>query len=188
MEIRARYSLIAGGLVAGCVWVNALWLQEGRHPAPLFAAAPLPTSSAIAPESGAMPVLTPANAPLSAELQPLSAVLEAPAPVASAVVSPVPSTKRLTGERLAMLQGALFEMGFYDGPVDGIDGPRTHFAVLSYRKAHGLEATGAADEGLLAHARNANGEGLAVARSEPVSAEQRATAERRPRGPDSNSL
>lgn len=159
MTIRARYSLVACGVVAGVVWVNALWLQEGRHPAPLFGAAP--QVSAAAPST--------AEGPGAVRLETEAAVPQQ----AIFVTPPAPPSKPLEGERLALLQRALFEMGFYDGPVDGIDGPRTHFAVLSYRKAHGLEAIPVADEALLAHAGRANGEGLAVARPEPLSAGQR---------------
>lgn len=158
MKFMARSSVAACGLVAGAVWVNALWLQEGRHPAPLFSAAPQ-ISAAMPPGDK-----VPHAAPLKAKAAGRQTAVSAPLPVPS---------ESLEGARLALLQRALFEMGFYDGPVDGIDGPRTHFAVMSYRKAHGLAAIPAGDEALLAHARRANGEGLAVARPVPLSTGER---------------
>jgi len=173
MQIRASHSLIAGGLVAGSVWVNALWMQEGRHPAPLFSSVPVATSAIAPPQKQPPALITPDAAPLPAQLQAGTLKASEQASVASSVPPAASSGKPLEASRLAMLQSALFEMGFYDGPVDGIDGPRTHFAIVTYQKAHGLEATAIADDSLLAHARKANGGGVAVARPEPLTAEQR---------------
>jgi peptidoglycan hydrolase-like protein with peptidoglycan-binding domain len=115
--VRRRLNLDLAAVIAigaaGTVWINALWLQEGRHPAPLFAAASQAAQSQTRVEAAA---------------------------------------------RMRELQRGLRDLGFYDGPVDGIDGPRTRLAISAYRKAHGLDATGSADEALLRHVRLASRE------------------------------
>ena len=156
MKVRARKSIAISALLVGTVWVNALWLQEGRHPAPLFA--------------------VPAQLPAVLSAQGPATASGGAANIATAAADPAPSANKsppLRGEQLASLQRALFDMGFYDGAIDGLDGPRTHYAVMSYRKAHGLAPVAVADEALLAHARKSNGDGPAVRRPQPLSAEQR---------------
>jgi len=51
------------------------------------------------------------------------------------------------------VQGRLRAMGFNPGPVDGIVGPLTENAAQQYRRARGLEATGAVDGNLLVQLR-----------------------------------
>jgi peptidoglycan hydrolase-like protein with peptidoglycan-binding domain len=113
--VRRRLNLDLAAVIAigaaGTVWINALWLQEGRHPAPLFAAAPQASQTQTRIEAAA---------------------------------------------KLRELQSGLRDLGFYDGPVDGIDGPRTRLAIAAYRKAHGLDAAGSADEALRRHVRLAS--------------------------------
>lgn len=112
----------------GAVWVNALWFQEGRHPAPLFA-----TSRTDA-------------GPVTASLPKLQ-VIEPDRPLAN-----LPESDRAA--IIAELQRGLLMLGFYDGPVDGTSGPRTGAAVAAYQKAHGLPASdGEADYRLLQHVR-----------------------------------
>lgn len=47
-----------------------------------------------------------------------------------------------TGNDVAEVQARLQELGFYQGPVDGRFGPRTHQAVLQFQRARGLQPTG----------------------------------------------
>jgi len=110
VEVRRRLNLDVAAVIAigaaATVWVNALWLQEGRHPAPLFAAAPSASQSKARAEAAA---------------------------------------------KMRELQRGLHDLGFYDGPVDGIDGPRTHLAIAAYRKANGLDGAGWDNEALRRH-------------------------------------
>lgn len=55
-------------------------------------------------------------------------VRQAPATSSSAVSAP-------SDPDVARLQSALRDAGFYDGPVDGVKGPRTDQALADYRKA-----------------------------------------------------
>jgi peptidoglycan hydrolase-like protein with peptidoglycan-binding domain len=50
------------------------------------------------------------------------------------------------GDQVRPLQGDLQEHGFPMGDIDGVYGPRTRAAVATFQTAHGLAATGTADE------------------------------------------
>ncbi|MDJ0931806.1 peptidoglycan-binding domain-containing protein [Breoghania sp.] len=45
-------------------------------------------------------------------------------------------------ELVTDLQNSLTRMGYYAGPVDGLDGPRTQDAIRAYERASGLAVTG----------------------------------------------
>lgn len=66
---------------------------------------------------------------------------EVMAPVAAA---PAPS------ELLLDLQSGLKRMGYYSGPIDGLNGPRTEDAIRAYERASGLAVTGRPSHGLRA--------------------------------------
>lgn len=120
--MRRRLNLDFAAVVAvgaaGAVWINALWLQEGPHPAPLFSVE-LPAARS-----------SPANAG--------------------------PQTRTDVAARMRDLQRGLRALGFYDGPVDGIDGPRTRMAIAAYQKANGLDGSGVADQALYRQVRLAS--------------------------------
>src|SRR5262245_27708937 len=80
--------------------INALFLQSGPHPAPIFANKPLPAPAASATVAPVMP---------KARSSDLTAVVAKPR--SDAVV--------------AEIQRELARKGFYDGTPDGIYGPRT---------------------------------------------------------------
>ena len=95
---RTALFLLGAGVAA-----NALFLQSGPHPAPLFAAE------------------EPAE---SADLAEPDALVEA-------------------------LQSELKAAGYYEGPVDGLAGPETEAAIVTFERASGREATGAVRPELL---------------------------------------
>jgi len=47
------------------------------------------------------------------------------------------------------VQQDLAHDGYYNGPVDGVVGPRTRAAIAAYQQDNGLPVTGAIDQGLL---------------------------------------
>ncbi|HTL90202.1 MAG TPA: glucose-6-phosphate dehydrogenase assembly protein OpcA, partial [Leptolyngbya sp.] len=61
-------------------------------------------------------------------------------------------------------QRLLAMMGFYTGPVDGIDGPRTEAAIQAAQSTYGLEVNGQSSPELLTKLR----EGLAKRKGEPL--------------------
>ena len=107
---------VIGGAIVSAVAVNAVFLQDGDHPAPLFA----------------------------------------PSGAGQAAVPLPPRPGPRPDALLAQLQGELKAMGLYDGPVDGLDGPRSQAAISAYQKAQALPASGHGDEKLLQHMRLAN--------------------------------
>jgi len=104
------------------IFINALFLQRGPHPAPIFATP--------APVAQAAPVALP---------RPRAAVPAAtPATVAR-------SQAQIIGD----IQRELGHKGFYDGTVDGIWGAKTDAAARDFVQAAGLKIKAEANEGLL---------------------------------------
>jgi peptidoglycan hydrolase-like protein with peptidoglycan-binding domain len=99
--------LASGGLALICATIatNALYLQGGQHPAPLF--------------------VTRHGDPEPAE-----------APRGDLIVQAV--------------QQALTTAGYYSGPVDGVAGPQTRAAILSFERDSGRTETGQATADLIA--------------------------------------
>ncbi|MEW5421409.1 peptidoglycan-binding protein [Amorphus sp. 3PC139-8] len=129
LALRRRTLVAIGGcvLVFGFIVTNALFLQPGPHPAPLFASAPeLQTSADGMGSTQVASTTTPA----------------APAQPAPAEAPP--------DNLVAAIQTALAERGLYSGTVDGMMGPATRTAIAAYETKAGLEATGAPSVGLLA--------------------------------------
>ncbi|HEU5019353.1 MAG TPA: peptidoglycan-binding domain-containing protein [Pseudolabrys sp.] len=112
------------------IFINALFLQRGPHPAPIFASRPLVHSvRKIA--------LPPARvAPPPARVTP------APPPVAAA-----PHDDR--GQLVADIQQELGRKGFYDGPIDGLWGAKTDAAVRAFEQAAGIKLETQASDHLL---------------------------------------
>jgi peptidoglycan hydrolase-like protein with peptidoglycan-binding domain len=117
---------IALGVVAlavGAILINALHLQPGPHPAPIFKIRPRPVA---APEASAVPL---------------------PRPAARAdAVSP---TGRARADVVADIQRELAKRNFYDGPADGISGPKTDAAIRDFIQAAGLKLAAEPSEDLL---------------------------------------
>jgi peptidoglycan hydrolase-like protein with peptidoglycan-binding domain len=142
-----------GGLMAAAaivsIFVNALFLQHGPHPAPIFAARPQP-------------------------LQPAPVALPRPRAVepAAAPAAPARSQVQIVGD----IQRELGRKGFYDGANDGIWGAKTDAAARYFAQAAGLKINVEAGEALL-HAivtsgtTKAHGAGApAPARNDPIAA------------------
>src|SRR5205814_5125569 len=98
------------------VLINALYLQPGPHPAPIFAIKPRPVSAANATGAVRIP---------------------RPRPGDAAKTDP---GVRAQAEIIADIQRELERRGFYDGPIDGFHGPRTDAAIRDFEKAAGLKA------------------------------------------------
>src|SRR6266566_751977 len=54
------------------------------------------------------------------------------------------------GSVVARVQERLARAGYYRGPIDGLMGPRTRYAIRVYERTHGLPADGIIDRRLLA--------------------------------------
>jgi hypothetical protein len=140
------YVLAAVTAVLGGIGVNALLLQRGRHPAPLFGR---PTAPAPAPAVSAAPP------PPQAAQEPAREAPAAPAPAAEPPARPAPSDSSaardtdpigalLRGEnqpedgRLVLAaQNALIKLG-YPVKADGAQSATTKQAIHDFERAHGL--------------------------------------------------
>jgi peptidoglycan hydrolase-like protein with peptidoglycan-binding domain len=128
---RPRDSIAAIVALAAAVTIliNALFMQSGPHPAPIFANKPPPPAQ---------------PAPVVAAPQPVSAKIEAP-PAA-----------RVRSDTVANIQRELSRRGFFDGVSDGVYGPKTDAAVRDFEQAAGLRASAEPNELLLAAITRSN--------------------------------
>ena len=118
--------IAAGGIVM--ILINALFLQSGPHPAPIFANKP-----PVAPVASNS--LTPADVAL-----PRRRPVEAPA---------IAPSVRPRAEVLTDIQRELARRGFYDGAADGIYGLKTDAAIRDFEQVAGLRASAEPNEALL---------------------------------------
>ena len=104
------------------IFINALFLQNGPHPAPIFAARPL------------LHQAVPAASPRQTATQP--------------IVTP-DGTAQSRARLIADIQRELGRKGFYDGAADGIWGAKTDAATRDFVQAAGLKINPEASDGLL---------------------------------------
>src|SRR5262245_32297627 len=98
--------------------INALFLQKGPHPAPIFATRPLLQKEAMLPAR--------------------------PSGAQSHLGSDLAAQARV--QLIANIQRELSRKGFYDGPSDGIWGSKTDAAVRDFLQASGVKANPDANE------------------------------------------
>lgn len=115
-----------GGLMATvaifAIFINALFLQRGPHPAPIFATR-LPA------------------------VQTTPVILPRPRAVAPTIAPP--TVARSQAQVIGDIQRGLSYKGFYDGTVDGIWGAKTDAAARDFVQAARLKINADASEGLL---------------------------------------
>ncbi|WP_229729214.1 peptidoglycan-binding domain-containing protein [Agaricicola taiwanensis] len=116
--------------------VNALALQNGTHPAPIFS----PSAAAPTPAVPAVPMPPQRQTHVSGP-----AATATPPAVPAITGSAGPSQKDV----LLGVQAELARLGRYDGPVDGLYGPKTEFAIREYERATGKAPTGEASQNML---------------------------------------
>lgn len=132
---REFVGLVMASVATVWIFTNALFLQKGPHPAPIFAARPV-THQAV-PLAPPRPEVVAPNTPL-----PLPAPAVAPAPATAA--APMNRTQLISS-----IQRELNRRGFYDGVVDGVWGAHTDAAVRDFIQATGAKVTPDANEALL---------------------------------------
>jgi len=145
---RDAVALLAAAAGSGAIAVNALMMQSGPHPAPLFAL------------RQALPEAAPGAEALSRQR-----------PVPAEVARAEPRQPRPRAELVADIQRSLARRGFYDGAVDGIYGPKTDAAVRDFAQAAQLKVGGEPTEAVLASILNSS---IKEARPAPAASMTRA--------------
>jgi peptidoglycan hydrolase-like protein with peptidoglycan-binding domain len=124
--LRPRDSIaaVAAGAAVVTILVNALFMQSGPHPAPIFSTKPAPV---VAPLTDSVATLMPGRKPVAA-----------------------PPPARPKSDTVVEIQRELSKHGFYDGPADGFYGPKTDAAIRDFEQAAGLRPSAEPTETLLA--------------------------------------
>jgi peptidoglycan hydrolase-like protein with peptidoglycan-binding domain len=137
---RESVALIMVTVAIFAIVLNALLLQKGPHPAPIFANRPLlPQETTIAPRLSSTQPATP-EASNQGRLQ-----------------------------LVANIQRELSRKGFYDGPADGIWGAKTDTAVRDFLQTAGLKTNAEASDGLLRAITTSNVKPASIAAAPPPS-------------------
>ncbi|HWM80529.1 MAG TPA: peptidoglycan-binding domain-containing protein [Pseudolabrys sp.] len=127
--------------------VNALFLQPGQHPAPIFALERQPAPVAALDPAPPRPRVVEA-APPAISPAPSVPAASVPAPVAKPAPVAAPSPRN-RGDIITDIQRELARKGFYDAAVDGIWGSRTDMAIRDFAQAAGLRFAPEASEDVL---------------------------------------
>jgi peptidoglycan hydrolase-like protein with peptidoglycan-binding domain len=115
-------------IAAGAILVNALYRQPGPHPAPIFAIKPRPIASE--PAGGVVPAMPRARPENIAAARPEAAA-------------------RGRADIITDIQRELSRRNLYDGPVDGMIGPKTDAAIRDFETSAKLKVTGEPSEDVL---------------------------------------
>jgi len=120
--------LVAAG-AATAILVNALFLQPGPHPAPIWAYKTRPVAD-----------------PTPVPARPRAVTTQLAAPAAPAVDA---GQVRTRTEIISDIQRELGKRGFYDGAIDGVWGAKTDAATRDFAQAAGIRSPVEANDDLL---------------------------------------
>jgi len=137
---RAIGGFVTFGVIFSFVAANALWYQPRHHPAPLLATRMFEDAKATRamPDiANDEPGVTTFKIERQSDEQPIETA-EKPEP------SPL----------IREIQTALAGRGLYDGPADGLTGPKTEAAILFFEQTEGMAETGEASKALLARLKH----------------------------------
>jgi len=138
--------LFVMALTATAIVSNAMFLQNVRHPQPLFATRPPLVVDRSTPQPPQPPM-----PPHRDDTGSIAPPLPRPAPIAA------PTTTKPTEDAIVRdIQTALAGKGLYLGAIDGEYGPLSQSAIAAYQKAEGLSVTGEPSAALLEHLRTAS--------------------------------
>jgi peptidoglycan hydrolase-like protein with peptidoglycan-binding domain len=130
---------IVGAAAIGAILINALFLQSGPHPAPIFNSAPIPVA-AIAAKDATVGVLPRPREQAPVKVEPAKA---------EPVKAETPAAPRTPVEITSDIQRELARRGFYDGSIDGVYGSRTVTAIRDFEQAAGLKPSSEPNAALL---------------------------------------
>ncbi len=139
---------MSGGLAvmaitAMAIMSNAMFLQHGQHPEPLFATRP----AATAPQRPA-PIRPAVPSPRRVEAP--AVVTPPPMPRVQPMPTPAPDAATSTQALVTAIQRELARLGLYTDAIDGLAGSRTRAAISTWQNAAGMKVTGEPTTDLLA--------------------------------------
>ena len=158
---RDAVGFLVGAFATLAILINVLFMQSGSHPAPMFKGA------SVAAKPAAVTSSIPAVAPRPRAVE--------PATPATAVA---PAASRMPGEIINDIQRELARRGYYDGPLDGLYGPRTDSAIRDFEQAAGLKPSSEPSEVLLQAIVRASAKLAKATLRQPQPARNEAAAER----------
>lgn len=147
---RESVAVLVGLGAATWIVVNALVMQKGPHPSPIFAAKPVAFERAAAPARD----LSPTPRPVSAPAQQIAAPpMPQPRrdPIADLIAPP---------QQVMAVQRALSEFGYGQIRVTGAVGPDTRSAIERFERQHHMAVTGEISDALLKALSTMTGEPL----------------------------
>lgn len=121
---REFVALVMGTIATFAIVINALFLQKGPHPAPIFATRPLLQHEAALPPR--VQGIQGGQSNMAIETSALART-----------------------QIIGNIQRELARKGFYDGPADGIWGSKTDIAVRDFAQAAGMKINPEASDSLL---------------------------------------
>ena len=130
---RVLGGLVAFGVIFSFVAANALWYQPRRHPAPFLA-----TRAAVDQKR------IPSSDDMAENVEPGVTVFRI-----ERQSDERPAEKPKPSELVRRIQEGLATRGLYDGPADGLTGPKTEAAILFFEQTEGMEETGEASQAIL---------------------------------------
>ncbi|WP_296103832.1 peptidoglycan-binding protein [uncultured Agrobacterium sp.] len=153
-QVLSHPKLVGGSaaflIVFGFVSANALWYQPGHHPAPFLRTRDEDDPNGIAgyrmtSTLGQHGNVTTFRIERQADAQEIDAQQASAQPEAGQVATAGQGQQPAShppSELVAEIQRELARRGLYDGPADGLRGPRTTAAILFFEETVGMEQTG----------------------------------------------
>lgn len=135
--------LFVMALTAGAIVSNAMFLQNVRHPEPLFATRPPLVVERHVPAA-------PPPAPIPRQRDDQTGSISPPLPRAAPATTAV-AAKTAESVLVREIQTVLARKGLYLGAIDGVFGNLSRAAISEYQKTEGLPVTGEASATLLEH-------------------------------------
>lgn len=139
--------LFVMALTATAIVSNALFLQNVRHPEPLFSTRP---AIAIERETRANPVVIPVPPRRDDRTGSIAPPLPRAAPIDDLIAA-----KSIEATLIRDIQTVLADAGLYLGAIDGVYGDLSRRAIVAYQKQEGLLVTGEPTADLLDNMKKA---------------------------------
>jgi peptidoglycan hydrolase-like protein with peptidoglycan-binding domain len=142
---RDSFAIGVAGFAGIAILVNALFMQSGPHPAPIFANKPSPVD-------------------MPASVAPAAPVAQRNDVGASAEVA------RARSNTVAEIQRELMRHGFYNGLADGVYGPKTDAAIRDFEQQAGLRPSAEPNDMLLTSITRSTvkAQPVAIQRNDPI--------------------